>query len=588
MEPVLTQHIADILDRTVTLMLIAGAAPADVAACCDATTAIRQGRLPEVPDYAPWGQIVAELLDTGTSPTYVAWTAELPESLLELVQIAGFTPEIVRLLRERLAVYSWFDLSMLLTEGRDKLTLVPEIPEAILTGAAAYLEARRPVTPSVYLGVEGLAALQGLLAAWEAIGPGWPIYPVGAVARGDELIGQIELLGAAGQGRLGMFQAFLPDFERDAGRYASPLSGTLRFGERQRPPHLGPNRLHESPDSVTLRLRNGLPVRLHLVPETELVGELVRRRSSDSHWQQVAPGETVSPMYTDLFDLEVAFYRSRGLAYVPAELRDRPLDMDRWRAGTQHRLLSEADMRGDLHMHTVWSDGKGTIDAMVARAVALGYEYVAICEHSPYVPAAHGLDPARLRQHRAVIDELNARHPGIRVLAGAEVDILPDGRLDYADAVLASLDVVIGSIHTDFDLDREAQTVRLERAMANPHVDIIGHPTGRILNNCPAYALDVDRVIRAAARTHTALEINATPNRLDLPATVARAALDAGVMLVINTDSHSPDGLVAMPLGVSQARRAGARPGQILNTRSLTALQRWLQTPKDQRGTLVI
>ncbi|MBC7543751.1 MAG: PHP domain-containing protein [Candidatus Sericytochromatia bacterium] len=585
MEPTFVHHIAHILDRTATLMQIAGMDPADVAVCRATTAGIRDGRRPRLSGDGFASRIAGELLATGGSPTYVAWTVEFPESLLELVQIPGFTADTVRMLRERLAVNSWFDLYMLLGEGRHKLALVPEIPPGILIMAEAYLKARRPVTPSVYLGVEGLAALQSLQAAWEAIGPGWPIYPVGAVATGAELIGQIDLLGAAGTGRMGIFQTFLAAFEREAERFPSPLAGTLRFGERMRPQQPGTNRLYEDEHGVSLRLANGLPVRLELVPDEALVGELVRRRSAPSHWEQVAAGEAVTALYPDLYDLEAAFYRSRGLSYVPPELRDGPVDPALWRAGTQHRLLSEADLRGDLHMHTVWSDGKGTLDAMVARAQAMGYEYVAICEHSPNLAAARGLEPERLVQHQAAIAALNARHPGIRVLSGAEVDILPDGSLDYSDEILAGLDIVIGSIHTAFGLDREAQTRRLERAMTNPHVDFIGHPTGRILNNCPAYALDIDRVIRAAARTHTALELNATPNRLDLPADVARLALQSGVTLVINTDSHSPDGLVAMPLGVSQARRAGAHPGQILNTRSADSLRQWLRTPKAERAS---
>jgi DNA polymerase (family 10) len=583
MEPTLNPYIAAILDRTASLMEIDGHDHAEVLACRSVAAGIRDGRQPRLSATSHWGRIAAELLDQGASPTYAAWTVDLPESLLELVRIPGFTPATVRLLRERLAVYSWFDLYMLLGESRHKLAAVPEVHQGVWALAAAYLKARRPVLPSVFLGVEGLASLQALLAAWEAHGPGWPLYPVGAVAQGREMISQIELVAAAGQGRLEMFWAFLADFEREAERFASPLAGTLRFGERQRPRSEGPVLVRQTPDRLVVRLANGMPVSIALVPETHLVAELVRRRSAEAHWAQVAHGEDVSPLYRDLFDLEAAFYRSRGLSYVPPELRDGPVDPQVWRTGSQHRLLSEADMRGDLHMHTVWSDGKGTIEAMVQRAEWLGYDYIAICEHSPYIQAANGLDPDRLRRHRAEIEGLRSRHPHLRILAGAEVDILPDGQMDYADDVLAGLDLVIGSIHTHFDLDRESQTRRLERAMANPHVDIIGHPTGRILNNCPAYALDVTRILAGAARTGTVLEVNATPNRLDLPARVAAAALAAGVTLAINTDSHSPEGMAAMPLGVSQARRAGAHPAQILNTRSAEALLDWLHMPKSER-----
>jgi DNA polymerase (family 10) len=583
LEPALNAYIAAILDRTASLMEIDGSDFADVLACRSAAAGIRDGRRPSLPAGAVWGQIATELFEQGASPTYAAWTVDLPESLLELAQIPGFSPATVRILRERLAVYSWFDLYMLVGEDRHKLAAVPEIPAGIWHLVASYLKARRPVTPSVFLAVEGLAALQTMLAAWEALGPGWPLYPVGALVQGREMVSQIELVAGAGDGRLEMFWAFLADFEREAARFASPLSGTLRFGERRRPRDGGPVPVGRTADRLLARLSHGLPVSLDLVADDRLVGELVRRRSAADHWAQVGPGEDVSPLYRDLFDLEVAFYRARGLAYVPPELRGGPIDPAAWRAGSQHRFLSEADMRGDLHMHTVWSDGKGTIEAMVRQAASLGYEYIAICEHSPNLGAANGLDPERLRRHRAEIEALRPAFPGLHILAGAEVDILPDGSLDYSDDILAGLDLVIGSVHSAFDLDREAQTRRLERVMANPHVDIVGHPTGRILNNCPAYPLDLERVVAAAARTGTALEVNATPNRLDLPARVAAAALTAGVTLAVNTDAHSPEGLAAMPLGVSQARRAGARPEQILNARSLDSLQRWLQAPKSER-----
>jgi DNA polymerase (family 10) len=583
MEPHLNNYIAAILDRTASLMAIDGTDPAEVLACRSTAAGIRDGRRPVLPATSRWGQIATELLEQGASPTYAAWTVDLPESLLELARIPGFHPGTVRLLRERLAVYSWFDLYMLLNENRGKLALVPEVPDGVWRMAEAYLKARNPILPSVFLGVEGLAALQALLAAWEAMGPGWPLYPVGAVAQGMEMVSQIELVAAAGDGRLDIFADFLHDFEREAERFVSPLAGTLRFGERKRPRSEGPVAVRRTAERLSVRLSHGLPVSLDLVPEGRLVADLVRRRSAASHWEQVAGGEDVSPLYRDLFDLEAAFYRSRGLAYVPPELRDGPVDPAVWRSGSQHRLLSEVDMRGDLHMHTVWSDGKGSIEAMVQRAVTLGYDYIAICEHSPNLQAANGLAPDRLRRHRTAIEALRQQYPGIHILAGAEVDILPDGTMDYDDTILAGLDLVIGSIHTAFDLSREAQTRRLERAMANPHVDLVGHPTGRILNNCPAYPLDVERVVAAAARTGTALEINATPNRLDLPARVAAAALASGVTLAINTDSHSPDGMAAMPLGVGQARRAGARPDQILNTRSAASLLDWLQTPKSER-----
>lgn len=577
------EHVAGVLARCATLLAIDGAAEQEVETCWRAVETLQAGQRPVIPTGSRWGQIAEELLELGYSPSYVQWTQRMPESILELAQIPGFSPDHLRLLRDRLAVYSWFDLSLILGENRHLMPMVPEIDERLWQSAAAYLQARRPILPSVFLGVEGQAALQTLLAAWEASPPPFALYPVGDVVLGRELIGQLDVIAGASPAALDAFVDFAQSWPLWESRYPSPLSRTLRFGESRRPKTDAPPPVIRTDTTVILSLPNGLPARLTLVPEERLAEELVRRRSAPDHWAQVARGEAVMPHYRDTFDLEAAFYRSRGLAYIPPELRTGPIAQALWLAGSQHRLLSEMDMRGDLHMHTVWSDGKGTIEQMVAKACELGYEYLAICEHSPRIQAANGLDPDRLAAHRAAIDALQAQFPAIRILAGAEVDILPDGSLDYDDEVLARLDLVIASVHANFELDRAAQTRRIEAAMRHPHVDIIGHMTGRILNNCPAYPIDLEQLIATAAATGTVLEVNATPNRLDLPAEAARQALTAGARLAVNTDSHTPDGLAAMSLGVAQARRAGAQAAQVINTWPLAKLHQWLQTPKAQR-----
>jgi DNA polymerase (family 10) len=231
-------------------------------------------------------------------------------------------------------------------------------------------------------------------------------------------------------------------------------------------------------------------------------------------------------------------------------------------------------------MHTSWSDGVASIDGMAKAAEALGYDYVAITDHSRSLGVAHGLSAERIGQQIDEVRKSNARAGGIRILAGAEVDILKDGSLDFPDEILEQLDVVVASIHSGFQQDRDTITRRIVAAMHSPHVDILAHPTGRLLARRPGYDVDIDTVIREAARTGTALEINSYPDRLDLRDEHARAARDAGVMISVNTDSHSPEELANIEYGVWTARRAWLEPRHVVNAMSRGELIEWLRAHK--------
>jgi DNA polymerase (family X) len=235
------------------------------------------------------------------------------------------------------------------------------------------------------------------------------------------------------------------------------------------------------------------------------------------------------------------------------------------------------DMRGDLHVHSDWTDGTAPIEAMAEAARALGYAYIALTDHSRRVAMVHGLDPARVSRQIKEIDRINGRLSGIAILKGIEVDILKDGDLDLPDATLAKLDVVVASVHSFFDLPREAQTERVIRAMQNRHVSIIGHPSGRLIGSRAPYEIDMERVIAAARELGCCLEINAQPDRLDLDDIHAHAAKEAGVRLAISTDAHSAAGFGNMRFGVDQARRAWLTAEDVINTRPLLALRRMLQ-----------
>jgi DNA polymerase (family 10) len=260
-----------------------------------------------------------------------------------------------------------------------------------------------------------------------------------------------------------------------------------------------------------------------------------------------------------------------NLKFIPPELRENLGEIDASAKDELPDLIEESDIQGDVHMHTVETDGRNTIEEMAAAAKARGYKYMAITDHSKNLAFANGLDDERAVKHIEKIRSVNDAIDGIRIFAGIEVDILEDGTLDLSDAVLAQMDLVIASIHSHFNLSAEDMTNRLLKALDNPHVSILGHPTGRILLRRDAYAFDMDALLQAAARKKVAMELNAYPDRLDLCDRHLRQAKQAGVKIVINTDSHHTSHMEKMRYGVLQARRAWLTANDVLNT--LTADQ---------------
>ncbi|MEW6082701.1 MAG: DNA polymerase/3'-5' exonuclease PolX [Bacillota bacterium] len=273
---------------------------------------------------------------------------------------------------------------------------------------------------------------------------------------------------------------------------------------------------------------------------------------------------------------EGGIYHALGMAYVPPELREDLGEVEAALDGHLPQLVGLEDIKGDLHIHSTWSDGVATIGEMAEAARARGYQYLAISDHTSSLKIAGGLDEEGLREQAREIDGINEHMDSFRVLRGTEVDILASGRLDLSDAVLEDLDIVVASIHQGFSQPREVLTERLEGALKNPHVDIIGHPTGRLIGRREPYPVDLERVLDLASRTGTALEINACPDRLDLKDEHARKAASQGVRIAINTDAHDASALPDMRYGVGVARRAWLKPADILNTLDLEDLLDYL------------
>lgn len=277
---------------------------------------------------------------------------------------------------------------------------------------------------------------------------------------------------------------------------------------------------------------------------------------------------------------EAELFEKLGLAYIPPELREDSGEFEAAERGELPQLIETSDIRGDLHVHTNYSDGKGTVRSMAEAAIELGHEYLVFCDHSQSLRVANGLSPERLKEKMREVRAADEEYQEIKLYCGSEVDILKDGTLDYTDDLLAELDFVVAAVHTSFNVGEEAMTERIKRAMNSEFVRTIAHPTGRVLNRRDPYAVSVTELIKEAKRTNTALELNAYPDRLDLKAEQVRAAIKAGVSITIDTDAHDETALAFMRFGVAQARRAWAVAGNVVNTMPLAEFEAYLKAGK--------
>ncbi|MGE7683127.1 DNA polymerase/3'-5' exonuclease PolX [Peribacillus simplex] len=340
--------------------------------------------------------------------------------------------------------------------------------------------------------------------------------------------------------------------------------------------------------SVVLDYEYDISVDFRIVKDKEFITTLHHFTGSKDHnvrMRQLAKdrGEKISEYGVEVtetgdvltFETEEQFYNHFGLPFIPPELREDGTEVEHYDANDP--LISLEAIKGDLHMHTTWSDGAHTIEEMIEACRAKGYRYMAITDHSQYLKVANGLTVERLREQKRIIHELNEKYADFTVLSGIEMDILPDGTLDYDDELLAEMDLVIASIHSSFSQPRETIMERLKTALNNPHVDIIAHPTGRIIGRRAGYDVDIEMLIELARETNTALELNANPNRLDLAPPHLRKAQEAGVPIVINTDAHSIDMLEHMPVGVSSAKKGWIKESTVLNARDTDGLLAFLK-----------
>jgi DNA polymerase (family 10) len=346
------------------------------------------------------------------------------------------------------------------------------------------------------------------------------------------------------------------------------------------------------PTKTNLRLKSGFDVDIRIVPAESWGAALNYFTGSKPHniaLRTMAQKRGWKLSEYGLFEgtrmlagkTEEEIYEQLGLPYIEPELREMTGELEAAKEGTLPKLIGYGDLRGDLQVQTNWSDGSATIEKMADAAEAAGLEYIAITDHTRSLAMAHGLDETRLLEQMREIKEINSRRQAagkkLLILAGAEVNIQKDGSLDVDDTVLEKLDVVGAAIHSHFDLPRDEQTQRLIRAMENPHVDIIFHPTCRLINARPEIELDLDAMIKTAKRSRTVLEIDAYPDRLDLRDEYVKKCVEAGVLMSIDSDAHAPEHFSVLKFGIAQARRGWASKDDILNTSPLRAMLRRLE-----------
>jgi DNA polymerase (family 10) len=502
---------------------------------------------------------IREIAESGASEYHQALVAEFPPSILDLLHLQGVGPKTVATLYRELSIRTLDDLEQAARDGRVRsLRGMGAKKEALILKA---LDERKRHAGRHLLG-DAQDAATAVVAFLTARAPGVEITPVGSLRRGCETCGDLDVLASGAAPSL--MDAFIeyPLVERVLGR-------------------------GETKSSVLLR--GGFQADLRLVPAESRGAALQYFTGSKAHNialrdRAVALGLKLNEygLFTIEDDKRVAgateeeIYTALGLEFVPPELREARGEIE---AAAEHRLphlIERADLRGDLHMHSTETDGRDEVAAMAEAAREAGLEYIAITDHSKSLSMANGLDEHRALAHAARIRQAG-KTAGVRLLAGIECDIKPDGAMDLADDCLSALDLVVASVHSAFNQDRQQMTDRLLRAIDHPYVDIIGHATGRMILKREPYPLDIEAVLDAAARKGVAFEINSKMYRLDLNDIHARLARDRGVPIVISSDAHSRNGFAALRWGTIVARRAWLEPSHVLNTRPFEAFKAGLR-----------
>lgn len=500
---------------------------------------------------------IRELLTTGKLEFYEKLKAEFPEGVITLIDVPGIGPKTALKISSELGVSTVEELEKALQSGA--VAALPGLGEKAAANILRHVQTLRTKDRRIPLW-QALSVVQEIIGELRNCPGVHQLAPAGSVRRYRETIGDVDIMGTA----------------EDPELVINTFVGLPQVREV----------LVHGPKKASILVHKGLQVDLRIV-EDEIYGSLIqyftgsqqhnvllreraRRQGLSLNEYGITNLETGE---VEKFATEEAFYQRLGLQYIPPELREGLGEIDRAAEGSLPDLLTIDDIKGDLHSHTTASDGRNSLEEMVQAARNAGLEYLAITDHSVGRGIASGLNEERLLQQISQVRELNSRADGIELLTGSEVDIRADGSLDYPDDLLEKLDVVVASVHSAMGQDKDVMTQRIIKAMHNPHVDIIGHPTCRLIGGREPVDLDIDAIFKAAVETGTALEIDAQPTRLDLKDSYIYRAREVGVPMVIDSDSHAVEQFENLGLGVSIARRGWCESKHILNMKSADELK---------------
>lgn len=502
---------------------------------------------------------VREIVGTGHLSALDELEKRFPANILQLMHVPGLGPKRVRIL-DRLGINSLEKLRLAAEKGKlHRISGFGTKTEHNLLETLGR-NAGGSARPKLFVAEQ----IANSITKWLAKAPGsQQIVVAGSLRRRRETVGDLDVVVTCAHS-------------------APVMDHFLRFEEITKTLARG-----ETKSSVILEA--GIQVDVRIVKPESFGAALLYLTGSKAHnieLRKIALKSRLKINEYGIFDgerlvagkSEEEVYAAIGLPYIEPELRENTGEIEAAQRGELPHLIELRDLRGDLHCHTDASDGRNSIEEMAEAARSRGYEFIAITDHSKRLGITHGLDEKRLAEQIRAIDRLNEKPKGFVLLKGIEVDILDDGSLDLPDSILARLDIVVASIHSKLRLPKEKQTKRLLRAIANPHCDIIGHPTGRLLNEREGSDFDVEKVMRAARAHSKALEVNAQPDRLDLRDAHCRMARDFGVQLAISTDAHSTTDLEFIRFGIGQARRGWIEKSNVLNCRGSAQILAWART----------
>lgn len=512
---------------------------------------------------------MAELVRTGHLVAWETLRDSLPEGLSTLLEIPGIGPKTAYRLATELGISSVDELKQAILEG--KVAHLFRLGDRTAQNILHSIRSMRRKDQRIPLG-QALPIVEEILSALRPLPGVRNLVPAGSLRRFRETLGDIDLMGTADNP-----EAVIRSF------VSLPQVREV---------------LAQGPTKASVILSGGLQADLRMV-EHEAFGSLLqyftgsRQHNIALRTRMQKKGLKLSEYgITDTatdrlekFSTEEAFYARLGLQYIPPEVREDRGEIDLAERKAIPRLVERSDIRGDLHVHTNWSDGTASLEDMARAAKALGYQYLAITDHSGGLGIAGGLNEERLLKQMQAIRQLDERLEGIRLLAGIEVNILADGRLDLPDGILSRLDVVVASVHSALNQSEAKMTRRILKALENPHVDILAHPTCRLIGQREPVAVDLEAIFQAAAQHRKILEINSMPDRLDLQDISIYRARELGVLLAISTDAHRPEHFDLVRFGIGMARRGWCRPAHILNCRPLEEVLSYLKRDEASRRT---